>query len=186
MSNDVLEKKGYIKRHLVYGKDSKEVKERQIYTGLNGSDIGDKGSRHRGQDPHDTNDNTPHVTDGTDNSELINSKEDKEHLDDDMQKRFEKLWKKYPIKKGKSKALQYYKRHIKKGSYTDETISKKIDDYVEEIKNKKTPTDYIKHGSTFFNSGWEDEYETSVAEIKPKVNEKDYLSEIEQLMKGDC
>lgn len=162
-----LEKKGYIKRHLVYGENSKEVKQRQIYTGLNGSDIGDKGSRHRGQDPHDTDDNTPHVTDGADNSELINSKanskEDKEHLDENLQKRFEKLWKKYPKKKGKTKALQYYKKHIKEGSYTDETISKKIDDYVEEIKNKETPTDYIKHGSTFFNSGWEDEYETSVA-----------------------
>lgn len=68
-----LEKKGYIKRKLVYKEDSKEVQERQIYTLLNGGVKNDMGYSQNSHEPHDKNDNTPHDTDGMDNSELINS-----------------------------------------------------------------------------------------------------------------
>lgn len=160
-----LEKKGYINRNLTYKEDSKEVEERQIYTLLSGGVRNDMGSRQKSHEPHDRNGNTPHVTNGIENSELINSQsnsevDNKDHFSDkELEERFEKIWKEYPRKKGKAAALKHYKKHIKNGDFTDEVISQKIDEYKKEIEFKKTGTDFIKHGSTFFNNGWQDEFE---------------------------
>jgi hypothetical protein len=76
---------------------------------------------------------------------------------------FEQLWKEYPNKKGKAKARQAYKKHRK--SYSFEEIRAALERYKEEIKRKETPQQYIKHGSTFFNSGFEDYLEENDGEI---------------------
>lgn len=84
---------------------------------------------------------------------------------------FELLWKMYPRKIGKDKALQYYikARTNKKCPATFEQVKQGILNYCAEIKAKKTETQYIKHGSTWFNNkGWNDEYEITVEQQKPK------------------
>ena len=74
--------------------------------------------------------------------------------------RFEVLWKEYPKKQGKKKALTYYKRAIKNG-VTDEVIMQGIEDYKKYLDSKKNkgwlnPMD----GSRWFNEErWNDEYD---------------------------
>ena len=72
--------------------------------------------------------------------------------------RFEVLWKEYPKKQGKKKALTYYKRSIKNGT-TDEVIMQGIEDYKKYLDVNKSwlkPMD----GSRWFNEErWNDEYD---------------------------
>lgn len=73
--------------------------------------------------------------------------------------RFETLWKMYPRKSGKKQSFEIYKRAIKKG-VTDDEIEQGIENYLQQIKVKGTPTQYIKQGVTWFrNEGWNDEYD---------------------------
>lgn len=72
--------------------------------------------------------------------------------------RFEVLWKEYPKKQGKKKALTYYKRSIKNGT-TDEVIMQGIEDYKKYLDVNKSwlkPMD----GSRWFNEErWNDEFD---------------------------
>ena len=107
-----------------------------------------------------------------DNHELLSTKElstnkpitniQKEHQPSDdgqsISERFEVLWKQYPKKQGKKKALTYYKRSIKNGT-TDEVIMQGIEDYKKYLDVNKSwlkPMD----GSRWFNEErWNDEYD---------------------------
>ena len=77
-----------------------------------------------------------------------------------ISERFEVLWKEYPKKQGKKKALTYYKRAIKNG-VTDEVIMQGIEDYKKYLDSEKNkgwlnPMD----GSRWFNEErWNDEYD---------------------------
>lgn len=72
---------------------------------------------------------------------------------------FETLWKLYPRKIGKPKALKAYQKARKNG-VTFEAVKQGIENYNAEITAKKTGAEYIKHGSTwFYNECWNDEYE---------------------------
>ena len=100
---------------------------------------------------------------GFDNKEINNISPEEE---------FETLWKMYPRKVGKDKALSAYikARMRKKDPVTFEQVKRGIENYCAEIKAKGTEAQYIKHGSTWFNnSGWNDEYEIKAA---PKQNNK--------------
>lgn len=83
---------------------------------------------------------------------------------------FETLWKLYPRKIGKPKALKAYQKARKNG-VTFEDVKQGIENYNAEIKAKGTGTDYIKHGSTwFYGECWGDEY--AVKETSPYANLK--------------
>ena len=77
-----------------------------------------------------------------------------------ISERFEVLWKQYPKKQGKKKALDYYKRALKNGA-TDEVIMQGIEDYkkylaLEKNKDWRKPMD----GSRWFNEErWNDEFD---------------------------
>ena len=116
-----------------------------------------------------------------DNHELLSTKElstnkpitniQKEHQPSDdgqsTSERFEVLWKEYPKKQGKKKALTYYKRAIKNGA-TDEVIMQGIEDYKKYLDSEKNkgwlnPMD----GSRWFNEErWNDEYDDIEANQK--------------------
>lgn len=69
---------------------------------------------------------------------------------------FEEVWKLYPNKKGKKKAIASYKRAIKNGTTQEEVI-----DGIERYKKHLANNEWLKpaHGSTWFNNNrWEDEY----------------------------
>lgn len=78
---------------------------------------------------------------------------------DNLKERFDTIWKEYPLKKGKPKAFEYYKKAIKSGT-TDAEIADGISAYRAEIAYRKTKPEYIAHGSTWFNQKrWADDYE---------------------------
>ena len=73
---------------------------------------------------------------------------------------FETLWKIYPRKIGKPKALKAYQKAVKNG-VTFEQVERGILAYCNLIKATKTEIEYVKHGSTWFNGEcWNDEYGT--------------------------
>ena len=79
---------------------------------------------------------------------------------------FESLWKRYPRKKGGESAYKSYAKARQNGTTYDEVING-LENYLKEIEVKKTATQYIKHGSTWFSQRcWQDEYVT-VEESKP-------------------
>ena len=111
------------------------------------------------------------------------STENKISLEDE----FEILWDMYPRKKGKGKALSYYikARKNKKCPATFEQVKQGIINYCAEIKAKKTETQYIKHGSTwFYNGGWNDEYDlVSQNEPKPQTANDEFMKKLQSMYK---
>ena len=85
-----------------------------------------------------------------------------------IEEEFEKLWKIYPRKQGKAKALDKYKKYrtSKKSDYcTYEEVLKGIEKYNAHIKATGMDAQFIKHGDTFFNGRcWLDEYNDVVRE----------------------
>lgn len=155
-----LQEKEYI--NLKYEYEGKEVKRRYILPSL-----------HKCKEGIYTDVNTPihkrkegiytDVKDNISTNKSINKSNnnisDKSDKESDLEIRFNNLWKIYPNKKGKPKALLAYKRAVKSGT-TDEEIKTGLENYLEEIRVKNTQQKYIKHGSTWFNGkGWEDDYD---------------------------
>lgn len=71
---------------------------------------------------------------------------------------FEELWKIYPKKQGKAKALEHY-RKARKGGVTFDEVRIGIEAYADYIEATQTEDRYIKHGSTFFSQqAWQDEW----------------------------
>lgn len=71
---------------------------------------------------------------------------------------FELIWEKYPNKKGKVKAREYFMQWVKGRKIggttiklTDEQMWYATAAYIEECENEKRDLQFIKHGDTFFN-----------------------------------
>lgn len=95
------------------------------------------------------------------------SKNDKS-IKDTILDEFETLWKLYPRKLGKDKALKAYIK-ARKGNEIFEQVKQGIKAYCEYIKREKVKTEFIKHGSTYFNGNcWNDEYEVKQDQQEPK------------------
>lgn len=79
-------------------------------------------------------------------------------LNNNISTEFETLWKLYPRKIGKPKALKAYQKARKNGT-SFEDVKQGIEMYLKQIQTQKTSTEYIKHGATWFNGEcWNDEY----------------------------
>lgn len=75
-----------------------------------------------------------------------------------LSEEFESLWKLYPRKHGKKKALDYYTKARKNGT-TYEEVKQGIEAYANYVKAERTEDRFIKHGSTFFSEqAWQDEW----------------------------
>ena len=85
---------------------------------------------------------------------------------------FEEIWKLYPRKKGKSSALSHYIKARKEGvSY--EVIKQGVENYAKECKVKGRSEEYIKHGSTWFNSkSWLDDYDVNGLNCKSQNEDR--------------
>ena len=81
---------------------------------------------------------------------------------------FERIWKLYPIKKGKGQVSKTKKQVLRRIGY--EEISRCVERYVTEMTENKKDKQYWQHGSTFFNSGYVDYLDKNYCteeEIKP-------------------
>ena len=88
-----------------------------------------------------------------------------------IESEFDVLWKMYPNKKDKAKALKAYKkaRTAKKNPVQFETVKYGIEAYVRETRD--TDIKYIKHGSTWFNGEcWKDYEEQKTTEERIEQN----------------
>ena len=143
-----LEEKGYIYREVKYKVGSKEIEARYIRI-LGGGHQENLVGGH--QEIYQDN-----------NTSFNNTFNNIDHSSSKLKNDFDKLWKLYPRKKGKTAAFKHYKKAIKDGA-TNKQIQDGILSYKKEIETKKIEESYIKHGSTWFsNRGWEDEYDYSV------------------------
>jgi hypothetical protein len=87
------------------------------------------------------------------------------------EREFEQLWANYPRKVGRKKAFDSFlkARKVKKVPY--EVIESGLYRYIDYLKSLGTDEEFIQHGSTWFNQEkWQDEYETSHFDKKPKLN----------------
>ena len=97
--------------------------------------------------------------------EKINKKEKNVSKINEYENEFEDLWKLYPRKEGKNVALKKYIQYRKNNEATFDEVKQGILNYKKIIEKNKTSTQYILHGSTFFNQKrWEDE------DLKDKSN----------------
>ena len=148
----------YIRSHLIYKENSKEVEKRNLYINPIQKNLNtlyknnlteyakksDEGIQKNLKD-NNTSNNTMNNTNNN-----IADKSAKLDLDS----RFEALWKLYPRKAGnKQKAKATYKKAIKSG-VTDRIIQQGIENLIAENRELK----YIPHGQTWFcNERWNDE-----------------------------
>ena len=102
---------------------------------------------------------------------------DRKELDNNtssFMREFDALWKIYPRKQGKKKALDAYVRSRKKGT-TFEEVETGIKAYSAHIKRMKIESQYIKQGSTFFSQmAWQDDW----SDGRPDTEEDAELDEI--------
>lgn len=94
------------------------------------------------------------------------------------------LYKKYPLKKGKSSGLKIAKAQIKTQADFD-NLSQAIDAYVSDITKNQTSAKYIKHFSTFMSS-WRDwlDPETGTAILEQQKSESQKW--LEEQMRKDA
>jgi CRISPR/Cas system-associated protein Cas5 (RAMP superfamily) len=82
----------------------------------------------------------------------------KKKVSTELENEFEEIWSMYPKKQGKTNALKSYIKARKNG-VDKETVWNGLGSYIDYIKASKTPTQYIKQGSTWFNQEcWNDDY----------------------------
>lgn len=67
---------------------------------------------------------------------------------------FEKVWKPYPRKLGKSSVTQKAKKELYEAG--ENVVLGAVNSYIAEIQENGTAEKYIMHGSTFFNTRWRD------------------------------
>ena len=80
----------------------------------------------------------------------INKNINKKYYDDF----FEKVWKPYPRKVGKSAVTQKTKKELYEAG--EEVVLGAVNSYIAEIQENGTAERYIMYGSTFFNVRWRD------------------------------
>ena len=91
-------------------------------------------------------------------NQLNIKKSNNKELNNNISAEFEELWKLYPRKIGKPKALKAYQKARKNGT-SFEDVKQGVEMYLKQIRIQKTTAEYIKHGSTWFNGEcWNDEY----------------------------
>lgn len=94
---------------------------------------------------------------------------------------FEELWELYPRKMGKQKALEEYQKARKNGT-TFEDVKQGIEAYCRQIKALKTGTEFIKHGSTWFNNKcWQDEYSFTPSQTNKESEYDRFMGKLQQI-----
>jgi helix-turn-helix protein len=118
------------------------------------------------QDPIGELTNTPIGELTKDNKQVFKKQVKKQINNNTYIDEFEDLWRIYPNKKGKDKALVAYIK-ARKEKFEYETIKNGLQKYIKYVQIKQTEKEFIKHGSTFFNQrSWQDEYDTSPSRPK--------------------
>lgn len=165
-----LNKKGYINVKMFYKKNSKEI-DKRIISVVQNYPIDENVNTYCQENQSKTlltktsipycqkrqtpiDENVKENITSINNTSINNNNEQKQILLD----YFETIWKEYPNKKGKAKALEYYLQWIKgrkisecSKKLTKEQMYQAVKKYKKECEKNRTEQQYIKHGDTFFN-----------------------------------
>lgn len=95
---------------------------------------------------------------------------------------FERIWKLYPLKRGKGKVSKTKKQVLERIGY--EQMQRCVERYVAEIKTSGKEK-YMQHGSTFFNSGYVDYLDDNYGESSKDKSEKKLPDPEEELVGDD-
>jgi len=95
-------------------------------------------------------------------------------IETNAKEEFEGVWLFYPNKQGKAAARDRFVKMYKNDQSISDKIKRAVLAYADDCKRNKRELQYIKHGSTFLNGGWEDWVDK---EIKPK---DDFYEQIKQ------
>lgn len=104
------------------------------------------------------------------------AKPDAHSVDQEIEQEFERLWKKYPNKKGKKAALRHYKAWRKASpQHTEEYIARQLDAYIAYLKAPENSWRRPQDGSTWFNGRFDDDWSLQRSAKQPTTRE-DYLN----------
>lgn len=165
--------KGYIQSQLIYKEGTKEIQERRLYIAY----PMDKNVQGYGQKCLEATDKNVQDNNTVNNTNNNTNKQQLEQI--------AKLWKLYPNKKGKARAIKDIKKHMK--NYTYEQLENAVKAYAAEVANRDKQ--YIKHGSTFFKEDILDYLEAEEPE-EPKASdgaakdEEYFMKLMEEQLKG--
>lgn len=119
-----------------------------------------------------TNLNTNTNTNEDRNIEKEIKKEKAKNKDKEITRKFEEIYSKYPNKKGKDKALGYFKDEVITNK-DFENIQLALENYIKDLKSNQTGAKFIQHASTWFNN-WRDWIEYKEPEGYEEVDTKDF------------
>lgn len=110
-------------------------------------------------------------------SKVKESKRDVGSPIDEQESDFDLLWNLYPKKTGKKEAFRHYKKAIKTG-VTNKEIQDGIVNYLKYIEFDNTPIQYVKAGSTYFDSeAWTDQYDFTPRKHNNKMSKRNSRKE---------
>lgn len=95
---------------------------------------------------------------------------------------FERIWKLYPLKRGKGKVSKAKKQVLERIGY--EQMQRCVERYVAEIRDSGKEK-YMQHGSTFFNSGYVDYLDDNYGDPSKAVKSEQKLPDPEEELVGD-
>ena len=124
-------------------------------------------SRYTQRDPHVTDNTTPTLQTTPKynskieqvNKTITTRASSKKQIEKAFTEDFEKVWSEYPKKQGKKDALRHYIAWRKASKdNNNEFLLKKLNEYKKYIQLNNIEYRFIKNGSTWFNGGYEDDY----------------------------
>lgn len=124
-------------------------------------------SRYTQRDPHVTHNTNPTLQTTPKynskieqvNKTITTRASSKKQIEKAFTEDFEKVWSEYPKKQGKKDALRHYIAWRKASKdNTNEFLLKKLNEYKKYIQLNNIEYRFIKNGSTWFNGGYEDDY----------------------------
>ena len=102
------------------------------------------------------------------------------NMSDSLEEEFDEVWKLYPRKEDKKRALKAYKQNRKNGATFDE-IKAGVEAYAEHLKATGTDRRFTKMGSTFFNGEcWRNRYDEAPQQSTPRYTQEQISQMIER------
>ncbi len=106
-----------------------------------------------------------------------------------LEEEFEEVWSKYPNKKGKKQAFNYYKAWRRKSvKHTNEYLLKKLDEYIRYVEQRRR-TGFsslsFMNGSTWFNGRFDDELEVDNPKPANKYEQEGYYDDYKDFVRDD-
>ena len=187
---NILKECGYIK--VVMIKEGKQIKERHIYPLSTPINARVNTPTHKRKEGINTAVKTPINTDVKENNTSLNNTSintnSASHSNaqsvSQLEKEFEEVWSKYPNKKGKKQAFNYYKAWRKASvKHTNEYLLERLKVYMTDLQQNSWK--HPMNGSTWFNGRFDDELEVDNPKPANKYEQEGYYDDYKDFVRDD-